>query len=58
MRNAGIAQGREHHRRARVGRAQRVDPLDTVDVHVAYLRRKLGKDLIRTVPGTGYLIPA
>jgi DNA-binding response OmpR family regulator len=29
----------------------------TVDVHVAYLRRKLGKDLITTVPGKGYLIP-
>jgi two-component system OmpR family response regulator len=29
----------------------------TVDVHVAYLRKKLGKDIIRTVPGTGYLIP-
>ena len=28
----------------------------TVDVHVAYLRRKLGKDLIQTVPGTGYVI--
>ena len=30
----------------------------TVDVHVAYLRRKLGKDLIRTVPGKGYFIPS
>lgn len=29
----------------------------TVDVHIAYLRRKLGKDLIETVPGKGYLIP-
>lgn len=28
----------------------------TVDVHVAYLRRKLGKDVIRTVPGKGYMI--
>jgi DNA-binding response OmpR family regulator len=28
----------------------------TVDVHVAYLRRKLGKDLITTVPGKGYLV--
>lgn len=28
----------------------------TVDVHVAYLRRKLGKDIIRTVPGKGYMI--
>lgn len=30
----------------------------TVDVHVAYLRRKLGKSVIKTVPGKGYLIPA
>ena len=30
----------------------------TVDVHVAYLRRKLGKDLIETVPGKGYMIAA
>ncbi len=30
----------------------------TVDVHIAYLRRKLGKSSISTVPGKGYLIPA
>jgi DNA-binding response OmpR family regulator len=30
----------------------------TVDVHVSYLRRKLGKTLISTVPGKGYLIKA
>lgn len=30
----------------------------TVDVHVSYLRRKLGKQIIRTVPGRGYLVPA
>lgn len=30
----------------------------TVDVHIAYLRRKLGKDIIQTVPGKGYLIPS
>jgi DNA-binding response OmpR family regulator len=28
----------------------------TVDVHVAYLRKKLGKTIIKTVPGKGYLI--
>lgn len=28
----------------------------TVDVHVAYVRRKLGKNVIKTVPGKGYLI--
>jgi DNA-binding response OmpR family regulator len=30
----------------------------TVDVHIAYLRRKLGKKIIHTVPGRGYMIPA
>jgi len=30
----------------------------TVDVHVAYLRRKLGREVIKTIPGTGYLISA
>lgn len=29
----------------------------TVDVHIAYLRRKIGKHVIRTVPGKGYMIP-
>lgn len=29
----------------------------TVDVHVAFLRRKLGKDAIQTVPNKGYLVP-
>ncbi len=28
----------------------------TVDVHVAYLRKKLGRGLIKTVPGRGYMI--
>jgi DNA-binding response OmpR family regulator len=30
----------------------------TVDVHIAYLRRKLGKNVIQTVPGKGYLVPS
>jgi two-component system copper resistance phosphate regulon response regulator CusR len=30
----------------------------TVDVHVSYIRRKLGHAIIVTVPGTGYLVPA
>ncbi len=30
----------------------------TVDVHIAYLRRKLGKSSIETLPGKGYMIPS
>ena len=30
---------------------------NTVEVHVHHLRRKLGRDLIRTVHGHGYMIP-
>lgn len=30
----------------------------TVDVHVAYLRRKLGKRVIQTIPRKGYMVPA
>ncbi|MDO8964457.1 MAG: response regulator transcription factor [Coriobacteriia bacterium] len=29
----------------------------TVDVHVSYLRRKLGKTVVLTAPGAGYLVP-
>jgi DNA-binding response OmpR family regulator len=29
----------------------------TVDVHVAYLRRKLGPGVVVTVPGVGYMVP-
>ena len=31
---------------------------NTVDVHMTFLRRKLGKDAIQTIPNKGYLIPA
>ncbi len=31
---------------------------NAVEVHVHHLRRKLGRDLIRTVHGEGYLLPA
>ncbi len=30
----------------------------TVDVHIAYLRRKIGKNVIHTIPGKGYMIPS
>jgi len=29
---------------------------NTIEVHIHYLRKKLGEDLIRTVRGTGYVI--
>lgn len=29
----------------------------TVDVHIAYLRRKIGSQSIKTIPGKGYMIP-
>ena len=30
---------------------------NTVEVHISALRRKLGKDLIRTIRGIGYIVP-
>jgi DNA-binding response OmpR family regulator len=30
---------------------------NTVEVYIHHLRRKLGRDLIRTVRGVGYLVP-
>jgi DNA-binding response OmpR family regulator len=33
--------------------AQDADP-NTVEVYVGYLRRKVGRDLLRTVRGAGY----
>lgn len=30
---------------------------NTIEVHVSALRRKLGRDLIRTIRGVGYMIP-
>lgn len=30
---------------------------NTIEVHISSLRRKLGKDLIRTIRGLGYMIP-
>jgi len=30
---------------------------NTIEVHISSLRRKLGRDLIRTLRGVGYMIP-
>jgi len=32
------------------------DASETINVHIAYLRRKVGKETIRTVKGVGYII--
>jgi DNA-binding response OmpR family regulator len=57
MRHAGVAQDRSTIVEHVWGEHSAAIPLETVDVHVAYLRRKLGKKLIRTVPGKGYYVP-
>jgi DNA-binding response OmpR family regulator len=57
MRNAGVAQDRGSLIVHVWGEHSADVPFETVDVHIFHLRRKLGRELIRTVPGTGYLIP-
>jgi DNA-binding response OmpR family regulator len=57
FRNAGVTQDRGTLIEHVWGEHTAAIALETVDVHISYLRRKLGKDLIRTVPGAGYLIP-
>ncbi|MCL2424000.1 MAG: winged helix-turn-helix domain-containing protein, partial [Micrococcales bacterium] len=32
------------------------DDVNVVEVYVGYLRRKLGRDVVRTVRGAGYLV--
>jgi DNA-binding response OmpR family regulator len=56
MRHAGVVQDRSSIIVHVWGEHSASVSLETVDVHVAYLRRKLGKHLIRTIPGTGYLV--
>ncbi len=58
MRNAGTAQDRASIMEHVWGGGDELLFSQTIDVHVAYLRRKLGKDAIQTVPGKGYLIPS
>lgn len=58
LRNRGTVQDRPHIIEHVWGGRDDLLFSQTVDVHVAYLRRKLGKDIIQTVPGKGYLIPA
>jgi DNA-binding response OmpR family regulator len=56
LRNRGVAHDRVKLIEEVWGEYDELLFSQTVDVHVAYLRRKLGKDLITTVPGKGYLI--
>lgn len=58
LRNKGAAQDRPRIIEHVWGGRDELLFSQTVDVHVAYLRRKLGKEVIKTVPGKGYLIPA
>ena len=56
MRHAEVAQDRGTIIEHVWGEHSAAIPLETVDVHVAHLRRKLGKKLVRTVPGKGYYV--
>ena len=56
LRNKGVVQDRVTILEQVWGESDDLLFSQTVDVHVAYLRRKLGKDLVTTVPGRGYLI--
>lgn len=58
LRNAGVAQDRPKILAHVWGGRDDLLFSQTVDVHVSYLRRKLGKSVIQTVPGKGYMIPA
>lgn len=57
MRHKGVVQDRPSILGHVWGDADGLMFSQTVDVHVSFLRRKLGKDVIRTVPNKGYLVP-
>jgi DNA-binding response OmpR family regulator len=58
LRNKGVVQDRLTLLEQVWGESEDLLFSQTVDVHISYLRRKLGKALITTVPGKGYLIRA
>lgn len=58
LRNKGMVQDRPTILSHVWGNADNLMFSQTVDVHVAFLRKKLGKNVIETVPGSGYRIPA
>lgn len=57
LQNKGVAQDRPRIIEHVWGGRDELLFSQTVDVHIAYIRRKLGKGVIQTVPGKGYLIP-
>ncbi len=57
MRHKGVVQDRPTILEHVWGASDGLMFSQTVDVHVAFLRRKLGKDAIQTVPNKGYLVP-
>ena len=57
LRNAGSVQSRESIIEHVWGESEAVMFSQTLDVHIAYLRKKIGKQAIQTVPGSGYMIP-
>ncbi|MDD5054830.1 MAG: response regulator transcription factor [Candidatus Peribacteraceae bacterium] len=57
LRNKGVAQDRPRIIEHVWGGRDELMFSQTVDVHVAYLRRKIGKSAIETVPGKGYMVP-
>jgi two-component system response regulator QseB len=56
-RNRGVPQNRLELIEQVWGESDDLMFSQTVDVHVAYLRRKLGRDVIKTVRGVGYMVP-
>jgi DNA-binding response OmpR family regulator len=56
LRNKGVVQDRLTLLEQVWGESDALLFSQTVDVHVSYLRRKLGRDFVTTVPGGGYLI--
>lgn len=58
MRNKGVAQDRPSILAHVWGNSDSLMFSQTVDVHIVFLRRKLGKNAIRTVPNKGYMIVA
>lgn len=55
--HGGRVQTREQLQEALYSWGEEIES-NAVEVHIHHLRRKLGKDLIRTVHGQGYVMPA